>query len=143
MFLPTDSARQRIDNLHTQVLNCPKYSMTTDNFNNKKLYGAIEKPHNSFEVTICGTAKTGLDIYEEYTLNPVEYSLLKVQTPLTAPGKKLNEYYKNLELDKFSGTYDKALHIMHTLYYTFRYIKGATDIHESAERAFVRTTHIL
>lgn len=47
-------------------------------------------------------------------------------TPIAAPGEKLNEYHKNLELDKFSGTYDKALHIMHTLYYTFSYIKGDT-----------------
>lgn len=135
MFLPTDSARQRIDTINTEISDCPKYSMSTDNFKNKKLYGAIEQPHNRFEVKISGTAKTGLDIYEEYTLNPVEYALLKVQTPLTDPGEKLNEYHNNLELDKFSGTYDKALHIMHTLYYTFSYIKGATDVHESAETA--------
>lgn len=136
MFLPADSARQRVNRLGIEIIpSCTKYCTTADNFKNKKLYGTIAEPHNSFEVNISGTVITGLDIYEEYTLNPVEYALLKTHTELTQPGKSLIEYHKNLELERLSGSYDKALHIMHTLYLTFRYIQGATVIHETAENA--------
>ena len=88
MFLPADSARQRVNRLGIEIIpSCTKYCTTADNFKNKKLYGTIAEPHNSFEVNVSGTVITGLDIYEEYTLNPVEYALLKTHTPLTQPGK--------------------------------------------------------
>lgn len=135
MFLPISSNRQEITKLNVKINNCEKYCITNDNFGNKKLYGKIEQPHNCFCVTVDGIAKTGIDIYEEYTCDPYHYSLLKCQTELTTPHKMLIEYHKNLELDTLGGPYDKALHIMHTLYYTFRYKKGATSIHATAEEA--------
>lgn len=135
MFIPSDTARQNIEKIEINVNDSNKFSITEDNYKNKKIYGTIKELHSSFEVQISGTAKTGLDIYEEYTLNPDNYSLFSVQTPLTLPGENIKDYHRNLELDRLSGTYDKALHIMHTLYYTFSYIKGTTEIHESAENA--------
>lgn len=133
MFLPESNNRQEITELNINVEGCKKYSVTTDNFKNRKIYGIIEEPHRFFNVTVTGKAKTGIDIYEEYTLNPCEYSLLKFQTPLTYPYNEMREYHKNLEIENFKSDYEKALHIMHTLHYTYRYKPGATAIHASAE----------
>ncbi len=135
MFLPASNNRQEITSLNIDIKGCDKYNLTTDNFGNGKCYGKIAEPHDFFDICICGTAKTGIDIYEEYTSDPMQYSLLKCHTKLTYPYKKLTEYHKSLELDKLSGPYDKALHIMHTIYYTFKYLPGATSIHETAEEA--------
>lgn len=135
MFLPKNTDRQRINNLEIDISNFKKYCFTEDNFGNKKFYGLIEEAHDKFEVVINGEAETGLDINEEHTSYPFAYSLLKAQTELTAPGEKLIEYHKNLELYNFSGPYDKALHIMNTLHYTFLYDTEATEVHETAENA--------
>lgn len=133
MFLPESTNRQEISEVTVNVGDCKKFSVTEDNFKNKKIYGIIEQPHRHFKVTVTGTAKTGIDIYEEYTDNPYEYSLLKFPTSLTYPYEKMREYHKNLETEELKGSYDKALHIMHTLYYTFRYKSGSTQIHAPAE----------
>ena len=75
------------------------------------------------------------DIFEEYTANPSAYAFLKAQTPLTAAGDCIRKYYRNLELAKIAGVYDKALCVMNTLHYTFTYDTEATEVHETAENA--------
>ncbi len=135
MFLPKDTDRQKISGLDIHISGFENYSFSDDNFGNKKIYGLIEEAHDRFDVVISGEAETGLDIKEEYTSCPPEYSLLKVQTRLTAPGERLAEYYKRLELGTLSGAYDKALHIMRTISDTFLYDTEATGIHETAENA--------
>lgn len=135
MFLPVSTNRQEITELDINIVGCNKYCKTSDNFNNKKIYGNIKKPHRCFDITVTGKAKTGIDIYEEYTNDMQEYSILKFPTQLTYPHKKIREYHKNLEMGNFISPYEKALHIMHTLYYTFRYKQGATSIHATAEEA--------
>ena len=117
--MPKDTNRQKISGLDIYASNEVKYSVGEDNFGNRKLYGLIEETHDNFEVTVSGTAQTGLDIFAEYSAFPAAYSLLKVQTSLTTPGEKIREYHKNLELETCSGDYEKALRIMHTLHYTF------------------------
>ena len=135
MFFPEDTARQSVEDVQIEISNCDKYCITYDNFKNKKFYGLIEKPHNRFDVNISGIATSGIDIYEKYTNNPFEFSLLKAQTELTMPGELMTEYHKKLELDTFSGPYYKALYIMNTLPDTFKYTPGVTEVHESAENA--------
>lgn len=135
MFLPSDTDRQKINTLDIHISNFKNYCLSDDNFGNKKIYGLIEEAHDRFDVVISGAAETGLDIKEEYTSYPFEYSLLKTQTKLTAPGKKLIEYHRSLELDTLSGSYDKALHIMRTLPGIFLYDTEATEVHETAENA--------
>lgn len=135
MFLPKDTQRQKISKLTVQISDREKYCLADDNFGNRKCYGLIEKTHDRFEVTVSGEAETGLDICEEYTLNRYAYSFLKVQTPLTAAGETIKKYRANLELGNLSGAYEKALHIMNTLHYTFTYDTEATGVHETAEKA--------
>lgn len=135
MFLPKNTDRQKISKLAVDISDFEKYRMTEDNFGNQKLYGLIEASHDVFEVKISGEASTGHGINEEYTGYPFAFSLLKAQTALTAPGKKLAEYHQNLELSNFAGPYDKALQIMNTLHYTFIYDTEATNVHETAENA--------
>ena len=135
MFLPKDTQRQKIGGLAINISNHEKYCLTQDSFGNRKLYGLIEETHDDFEVTVSGDAETGLDICEEYTVNPYAYSFLKAQTALTSAGKTLREYHRNLELDNCSGVYEKALCMMNTLHDTFIYDTGATKVHETAENA--------
>ena len=135
MFLPKDTNRQRINKLDIYISDKEKYCETEDNFGNRKFYGLIEKTHDRFEVAVSGEVQTGLDVFEEYTLNPFAYSFLKAQTALTEPGGCIREYHRNLELEKLTGDYDKALCIMNTLHYTFTYDTEATGVHETAEKA--------
>ena len=108
MFLPKDTNRQKIDKLDIYISDKENYRLTEDNFGNRKFYGLIEKTHDRFEVIVSGEVQTGLDICEEFTLNPFAYSFLKAQTALTQPGEKIKEYHKSLELEKLTGDYDKA-----------------------------------
>ena len=137
MFLPKDTQRQKIGGLAIDISHNEKYRLTQDSFGNRKLYGLIEETHDDFEVTVSGDAETGLDICEEYTVNPYAYSFLKAQTALTSAGKTLREYHRNLELDNCSGVYEKALCMMNTLHYTFIYDTEATKVHETAENALI------
>ena len=136
MFLPQDTARQKITDLNISVSGCENYSITNDSFNNKKLYGLIKEPHNNFKVSISVTAESGIGIFDEYFDDPYRFLILKAQTDLTRPGEKLNEYRKSLHLNEFYAPYDKSLHIMRSLHDTFQYNSGITEVHETAENAF-------
>lgn len=136
MILPADTVRQTVNSLNIFISDCETYGETLDNFKNRKLYGMIEQPHSSFEIRVEGTVRTGLDIYEEYTACPLEYAIMKIQTPLTEPGEAIKEYHRSLGLDPLDGPYDKALKIMEGLYRDYHYTPGRTGIHEPAETAF-------
>ena len=135
MFLPSDTNRQKIDDLKVSVPDCPHFCETVDQFRSKKIYGCIEQPHDTFRVRISGTARTGLDIFEEYTADPFACALLKVQTELTMPGEAIRACREHLPLDACAGPYDKALCIMRWLHDTFHYLPGITGVHEPAEAA--------
>ena len=111
---------------------------TVDHFGSRKLYGCISQPHNDFSVTVSGTVQTGLNIFEEYTADPMTAALFKAQTALTAPGPALLEYRQRLGLADADGSYGKALKIMHFLHETLRYAPGATTVRETAEAAFAQ-----
>ena len=135
MFLPHDTNRQQISECSVTFSDCPKYIAATDTFGNGKHYGHMAEEHLAFEVTVSGRAKTGLDIYEEYTEDSFISALFRVQTELTYPGEKLKAYHKSLALDQIPGVYEKALYIMRALNGSFSYASGVTEAHESAEDA--------
>lgn len=134
--MPSDTVRQQISALKLEISDSPPYSITSDHFHNRKFYGHLEAPHTTFEIKVSGSARTGLDIFEEYTSDPFQYSLFKAQTPLTQPGSALAAYHSSLGLGKLGSVYEKVLHIMHRLHGDFEYIPGLTEVHESAESAF-------
>ena len=136
MLLPANTARQTVSYLNIMISDCQSYSETLDNFKNRKIYGIIEQPHSGFEIRVDGMVQTGLDIFEEYTTRPIDHVVMKVQTHLTEPGESILEYHRRLELDALEGPYDKALHIMQSLYRDYRYAPGQTEVHEPAETAF-------
>lgn len=136
MFIPQDTKRQKITELNIDMQDCKNFSITDDNFKNRKLYGRIEEPHTSFGIHISGKADTGLDIFEEYTDNPFGEMIYKVQTELTKPGVGIAEYHNELCLDSCDGTYDKVIRVMRDIPNVFKYDSGVTEIHETAETAF-------
>ena len=135
-FLSGDTKRQSIDGLAVHVSGCDSFLTAQDSFGNQRVYGTIELPHDSFEVEIGGLARTGLDIFEEYTDDPHRASLFRAQTPLTFPGDGIRQYHAQMSFSDGDGPYDKALAIMHRLYGTYCYGPGSTNAHESAESAF-------
>lgn len=136
MFLPHDTNRQQISECSVTFSDCPEYRIVTDLFGNQKCCGYIEEEHQAFGVTVSGRAKTGLDIYEEYTEDFLVFSIFRTHTELTTLGEKLKAYHKSLALGQIPGVYEKALHIMRMLNCDFSYASGITEAHESAEDAF-------
>ncbi len=135
MFLPKDTQRQKISGVEIRTSNYEKYCVTDDNFGNRKFYGLIEESHSRFDVAVSGEAQTGLDICEEYTVNPYKYAFLKVQTKLTEAGENIKKYRSELDFESCLGAYEKALLVMNTLHNSFVYDSAATQIHETAENA--------
>lgn len=136
MFLPGNTSRQQISDLNVTISDCPQYAVTADSFGNRKLYGCVEQTHSTFALEIRGRARTGLDIFEEYTADPYAASLLKVQTERTRPGAAIREYHRGLSLERCAGIYEKTLKIMHSLHGFLRYAPGSTTVYEPAEDAF-------
>ncbi len=135
MFIPQDTERQRITGLNISSVSGTSLQITDDVFRNKKLYGKIKDPHDSFEISISGSACTGIDIFEEFTDCPFSAAIFSAQTRLTEPGAHLKKYHHELSLEDFDSPYDKTLRIMRDIPDVFRYNSGATEIHESAENA--------
>ena len=135
-FLPVDTCRQRISELSVTVSGCPGFRETTDSFDNGKIYGCVELPHDIFEIQLCGRAETGLDIFEEYTQDSPGCAVFRAQTALTAPGDAIWAYYESLSLH--GSDYEKATRLMRSLHETLRYLPGATAAHEPAETAFAQ-----
>lgn len=136
LFLPRDTQRQRITQLHTEISGCPNPDETTDPFGNRKLYGCVQEPHDAFSIRVSGMAETGLDIFGADAPDPMSAAVYKIQTPLTQPGTNLQAFHQGLGLTPSSGDYEKALETMRALHAAFQYQPGATAIHEPAEAAF-------
>lgn len=85
---------------------------------------------------MTGWARTGLDIYEDCTSDPLAGAMFRPQTVLTAPGKMLSALRESLSPE--GGAYEKALTIMHGVHKALAYCPGATAVHQPAEAAFAR-----
>ena len=118
------------------VSGCPEAREALDCFGSRTLYGCVQPPHSEFSVTVTGAVQTGLDIYEEYSADPMTAALFKAQTPLTAPGPALLAYRRELALT--GGSYDKAIGIMAALHGGLTYAPGATTVRETAENALAQ-----
>ena len=133
-FLPADTRRQEVTALTVDIPGCTGFRESAGSFGSSKLYGCIRQPHDTFEILVSGTVKTGLDIFEEYTADPLSSAVFQVQSALTVPGEAIRAYHASLTLS--GGAYDRALSIMNSLYAAFRYRPGNTSAHEPAEAAF-------
>lgn len=109
---------------------------TTAQFGNGKLYGCLEQPHTEFRIQVSGRVTTGLAIYEQYTVDPLDGGVFRVQTGLTTPGSSLFRLRDALNLH--GGAYEKALAVMHGVHRALTYLPGATAAHEPAETALAQ-----
>lgn len=134
--LPQNTARQKIEDIKLFINGVEYRQNATDSFGNSVVYGCISEPHDKFVVSMTGTAFTGLDIFEEFQPDETKSVIFKYPTPLTTPGKGIENYFKSLELEKFPREYEKVLHIMRELHKDFAYKKGETTVSTAAEEAF-------
>lgn len=135
-FLPRDTARQRVTALDIAIPGCPGFRETAGAFGCRRVYGAIEKPHSDFVISLSGSVTTGLDIFEEAAGDALDAAPFRAQTGLTQPGEQLRRFHRSLSLT--GSDYDKAIAIQKALHETLVYLPGATAAHESAEAAFAK-----
>ena len=122
--------------LNTFVPGCENVRQSLGQFGSRRIYGCIEQPHTDFTIRVSGQVKTGTAIFEEYSEDPLESAVFRVQSGLTQPGPSIRAFHDSLPLS--GNAYDRALTIRRAVHEAFRYLPGITTAHESGEAAFSR-----
>lgn len=132
--IPAETERQRLLSLNIENFPINRYSLGTDAFGNKKLYGCIDEDHNKFIFHISGEVYAGLFGFEtEKNLSGA--SKYKYQYGLATPGNKLNEYYKTIKI-KGNTNLGKSISLMNMVYSELSYVPNVTSIKTNAEEAW-------
>lgn len=137
-FLPCDNVRQKIENTDIFISNCHRYDIITDSFENRMISGHINMQHARFDLTMSGSAITGIDIYEEYTDCPQNYNFYRLQTNMTRMGKSLADLRQSVRLSRFGSDYEKALYLTQILADILQYAPELTKVGDTAEQALVK-----
>lgn len=122
--------------MNTFVPGCENVRQSLGQFGSRRIYGCIEQPHTDFTIRVSGQVKTGTAIFEEYSEDPLESAVFRVQSGLTQPGPSIRAFHDSLPLS--GNAYDRALTIRRAVHEAFRYLPGITTAHESGEAAFSR-----
>ena len=132
--LPFDTPCQNIREMFVDIHPNHCLTETTDGFGNRVLTDRITEPHEDFSVFVSGTANIDFSLIEPEPLNLI----YKYPSPHTACGEQLT-LFKNDLLKKLENlsTHEKAEKIMQEIYNAFSYVSGATNIHTTAEDAWI------
>ena len=134
-------ARQRILRQDIRILPKKFLSEDVDSFGNRYFFGRTDDPHCLFQVTSRGIARTGLA--QSIPVEPnCGRGLYLVQTPCTAPGRHLKEFYSSFSFSQTSDDLEKSFQIMETVWNSFSYQSGSTEIGTTAEEAFLQGTGV-
>lgn len=134
--IPQNSERQRIEQCKFTIEPAGSFERSEDSFRNAVIFGSIQDAHDSFAVSVCGRAVTGL-AQRETVRDPGRLGSFLVQSSYTAPGDGLKHYFDTrLSICRMERPYDKALSIMENLEKEFRYCQGVTNVATTAEEAW-------
>lgn len=131
-----DTARQQVLSLDYSVSGCGNVRQTLGQFGSRRLYGCIDMPHTDFTIGVSGQVRTGLEIFEEFSEDPLKIAVFRVQSGLTQPGPAIRAFHDSLHLS--GSAYDRALTIRAAVHEAFQYTPGITSAHESGEGAFAK-----
>ncbi len=134
-FLPTDTERQKLEDGNLFIANCHRYDMLTDRFGNRLVSGYIHMQHARFDVSMCGSVITGIDIFEEKTSDPYAFRFYSLQSALTQPGPSLAELSRIVQLSEYPSDYEKAFCLTERLFGLLHYDPTLTKVGDSAEQA--------
>lgn len=132
-FMPRDTDRQRVIQEDLRIMPENPLQRDTDNFGNESVYGLIREPHSEFRAKIQGVVETGLAVNEHRDTQYLD--LFKTQTVQTAPGKAIEDFYRDIVVHAPDKTYERVLYFMDCLYNRMNYVGGSTDITTTAEEA--------
>ena len=136
--IPTDTCRQKINNVKIKITPEVKYSYGKDGLNNLQVYGVCDTPHNSFEFHIEADAETGLSEYETDTNKDLDM-VFSHEHGLNAAGSEIKAFHTALSyLNDIENDYEKSIELMHELSRKFKYVSKSTDVNTSAEEAFIQ-----
>lgn len=131
--LPRDTARQSIESVEINAMPAEMRSSDIDSFGNSVIIGHTIRPHDTFTVQLTGTARTGLEVFEEKSdTAPMIFSY---PSRATIPGVHLIHYHNMLAHDAPDGIYQRALYYMRCIHSYFSYCPGATSVSTTAENA--------
>lgn len=134
--IPLSDERQQINGLSIDVYPKEFLSMDEDSFGNSCIYGYEAGEHDHFSIIVTGDARTGLsdsipaqDIYK--------IGIYKYQTDDTLPGEALSSFHDRIGISGYMSNLEKAKCYMDAVYENMSYVQGVTDVHTTAEQAFV------
>lgn len=132
---PQNTLRQRVEGVSVALTPAVPYSIGTDSFGNRQIYGRDDILHHTFSFRITGKVRTGLSIWEEGA-DEDQTAIYRHPHGLNQAGEELRAYHAEIGKEMPESDYEKSLYLMHRLYRDFGYEKGVTDMHTTAEEAW-------
>ncbi|MGN0156410.1 MAG: transglutaminase domain-containing protein [Lachnospiraceae bacterium] len=137
--IPKSDEKQDISNISITIEPQERYTESQDSFQNKMIFGKIEKPHDYFRVTISGKAVTNAANILPGEL-PHKLGVYRTQSAYTKPGTGIMTLHD--EICACAGTengenkHQYIPAVMDTLKNRFTYQKLVTDVNTTAEEAW-------
>ena len=131
--LPSDTERQKVQELSVRILPECRLSYGCDGFGNRTVYGRITGFSSYFDVLCTGSVLTGCADFEE-SEDQQTAAIFKYQTKLTMPGENLCAFRKitGAVLPEYAEIYK----LMHAVHDALSYEQETTNVYTSAEEAF-------
>lgn len=132
---PKNTLRQKVGGVSVALTPAVPYSIGTDSFGNRQIYGRDDILHHIFSFRITGKVRTGDSLWEEEA-DEDQMAVFRHPYGLNRAEEGLLAYHAQTAADLPGDDYEKALFLMHRLYQDFSYEKGVTDVHTTAEEAW-------
>ena len=134
--IPADDLRQKNISYELALTPPVTYSVNTDSFGNRQIYGSENVPHRDFEFVIRGLAETNDGIVCA-ALSENRLGMYKYPYGKCIPGESITAFAGTLadRVEAAESTYDKAILIMDSLHERMIYESGSTNLETTAEEA--------
>lgn len=132
---PKNTLRQRVEGVAVALTPAVPYSIGTDSFGNRQIYGRDDISHHMFSFRITGKVRTGDCLWEEEA-DEDQIAVFRHSYGMNRAGASLRAYYDKVAGKLPEDIYEKSLYLMHSLYQDFAYECGVTDVHTTAEEAW-------
>lgn len=132
---PKNTLRQRVEGMSIALTPAVPYSIGTDSFGNRQIYGRDDILHHIFSFRITGKVRTGDSLWEEEAEED-RIAVFRHPYRLNRAQEGLRAYYGKIAGEMPEDVYEKGQYLMHCLYRDFAYEKGVTDVHTTAEEAW-------
>ncbi len=139
--LPRDTGRQRVEEVHMELLPKSRYCRGEDSWGNAMIFGSVEESHDRFRYRVQGRVITGLAESEpqgrDNLLGLYRYVDGAAGGSLAIAGESLEKYGRSLR-QQYGGQAPLALalEMMHRLHQDYTYRSHVTDVRTTAQEAW-------